>query len=64
MERLLTGMHMVAVPRGDGLLPELATALSKRCSNDGGGQAFSSYELDIAIQQDHEAKLGPSPLRR
>lgn len=62
MEQLLIGMHMIASLRGDGLLPELAKALDKRCSND--DQTFPLYESAIAIQQNSEAKVGPSPLSR
>lgn len=65
MENLLTGMHVIAALRGDGLLPELARAISKRGSYNDSNACSPSYNAAIAtIQQVSEANVGPVALNQ
>ena len=57
MERLLIGVHMIAARRGDGLLPELARALNKRCTNGEGEQTLRLHESAIPAKQDCETDV-------
>ncbi|MEK1886157.1 MAG: hypothetical protein AAAB35_00980 [Phyllobacterium sp.] len=60
MEHLLTGIHLIAALLGDGRLPELARAISKRGSYNGSDACSPSYNAAIAtIKQVSEANVGP-----
>ncbi|MBZ9604651.1 hypothetical protein [Phyllobacterium chamaecytisi] len=56
MEHLLTGMHAIAASRGDGLLPELARALSKHGSQNDGNACPPPYEAAIIRPPNWERK--------